>query len=135
MSLWTSQISENPQTLELVFEAAQRAVALNASSPWGHTVLSAAYLSKKQYEQASAEAERALALNPSIGWIYADLANTLSFLGRSEEALGLAEKALHLSPRLHPGLFRFLEQIANGFTKTESTRASTSSARTAGYST
>jgi adenylate cyclase len=73
-------------------------------------VLSAAYLWKKQYEQASAEAERVIALNPSNGAIYASLANSLSLLGRSEEALGLVEKALRLNPRLPPGSLLALGQ-------------------------
>ena len=66
----------------------------------GSLVLSAAYLWKKQYEQAGAEAERAITFNPSQGMIYAGLTHVLSFLGRLEEASGLAEKALRLNPRL-----------------------------------
>jgi adenylate cyclase len=99
---WSSQLSQDPQTLDRAFEAAQRAVALQPASPWSRFVLSPAYLWKKQYEQASAEIGQILALNPSHGIIYAGLANLLSFLGRSEEALGLAEKALRLNPRLPP---------------------------------
>jgi tetratricopeptide (TPR) repeat protein len=106
--LWSSQQSQDPQTLDRALEAAQRAVALDATSPIGHNILSAAYLWRKQYEQASAEAKQVLALNPTNGIIYAVLANTLSFLGRSEEALGLVEKALRLNPRLPTGIFRFL---------------------------
>jgi adenylate cyclase len=106
--LWSSQLSRDPQTLELALEAAQRAVALQAASPWGHMVMSAAYLLKKQYEQASAEAERVIALNPTNGRIYAELANILSYLGRPEEAFGLVEKALRFSPRLPTRMFLFL---------------------------
>jgi TolB-like protein/Tfp pilus assembly protein PilF len=101
-SQWSSQLSQDPQTLDRGLEAAQQAVALNAASPWSHLILSQAYLWKKQYEQAGAEAERAIALNPSQGQIYAGLAHTLNFLGRQEEALGLAEKAVRLNPRLPP---------------------------------
>jgi adenylate cyclase len=107
-SQWSSQLSQDPQTLDRGLEAAQQMVALNAASPWAHRALSEAYLWKKQYEQASAEAERAIALNPTIGQIYAGLANILSFLGRSEEALGLVEKALRLNPRLPPRNLLFL---------------------------
>jgi adenylate cyclase len=99
---WSSQLSHDPQTLDQGMAAAQQMAALQAVSPWSHFVLSQAYLSKKQYEQAGAEAERVLALNPSVGFVYAGLASILNFLGRSEEALGLVEKALRLNPRLPP---------------------------------
>jgi TolB-like protein/Flp pilus assembly protein TadD len=103
-SQWTSQLSQDPQTLDRGLEAARQMVTLNAASPWSHLLLSQAYVWKKQYEQASAEAERTLALNPSLGFFYAWLANVLSFLGRLEEASGLAEKALRLNPRPPPRL-------------------------------
>ncbi len=80
-------------------------VTLDTASPWSHMVLSAAYLWKRQYEQASIEAEQALALNPSRGEVYAALVSILSSLGRPEEALGLAEKAVRLNPRLPPRTF------------------------------
>jgi tetratricopeptide (TPR) repeat protein len=99
---WSSQLSQDPQTLDRAFETAQRTVALQPASPWSHLQLSQAYLWKKQYEQANVEIEQVLALNPSRGEIYAVLANVLSFLGRLEDSSGLAEKALHLNPRLPP---------------------------------
>ena len=66
---WSSQLSQDPQTLDRAFEAAQRAVALQPASPWSRHVLGQAYLWKKQYEQASVEAEQILALNPTDGRI------------------------------------------------------------------
>jgi adenylate cyclase len=98
--LWSSQLSQDPQILDRALEVGQRVVTLQDASPSSHTILSQAYLLKKQYEQANSEAEQALALNPSDGRLYAGLANVLSSLGRPEEALGLAEKALRLNPRL-----------------------------------
>jgi tetratricopeptide (TPR) repeat protein len=89
LSLWALQRVQDPQILDRAFEAAHRAVVLQAASPWSRRALSAAYLWKKQYGQASVEAEQVLNLNPSFGVIYVGLANTLSFLGRSEEASGL----------------------------------------------
>jgi len=99
---WSSQLSQDTQTLDRGLEAAQQMVALDAASPWSHYVSGWAYLWKKQYEQANREAEQALALNPIQGMIYAGLASILSYLGQPEEALGLAEKALRLNPRLPP---------------------------------
>src|SRR5262249_5865403 len=105
---WSSQLSQDPRTLDQAFDVAQHMVALQVLSPWSHVVLSDAYLWKKQYEQASTEAEQVLALNPTNGAIYAWAASILSSLGRSEEALGLIEKMLRLNPWLPPGNFLLL---------------------------
>ena len=64
---WVSQQSPDAQTLEQALAAAQRAIALNDSYPWGHVVLGSVYLWQKQYEQAIAEMERAIALDPNDG--------------------------------------------------------------------
>ena len=63
---WASQQSADAQTLEQALAAAQRVIALNDSSPWGHVVLGYVYLWQKQYEQALAEMERAVALDPNV---------------------------------------------------------------------
>jgi adenylate cyclase len=47
-SQWSSQLSHDPQTLDRALEAAQRMVALDASSPWSRLISSAAHLWKKQ---------------------------------------------------------------------------------------
>ena len=44
---WSSQLSQDPQTLDRGLEAAQRIVTLDAASPLSHLVLSPAYLWKK----------------------------------------------------------------------------------------
>jgi TolB-like protein/tetratricopeptide (TPR) repeat protein len=106
--LWSSQQNHDPQILDQALEAAQRAVALDAISAFGHQILSLAYLWQKQYDQALAETERVLAFNLSFGGVYAVSAHTLIYLGRPEEASKLVEKALSLNPRLPSSNFRFL---------------------------
>jgi len=44
---WVSQLSPDSQTLALAFEATQRVIALNESSPWGHAILGYVYLWQK----------------------------------------------------------------------------------------
>ena len=44
--LWSSQLSQDPQTLDRAFEAAQRAVVLQPASPWSHQILSATSVEK-----------------------------------------------------------------------------------------
>ena len=98
-SQWAFQLSQNPQTLAQALAAAQRAVALNDSSPWGHAILGYVYLGQKQYEPAVAELERAIALDPNSAGGYAGLADALSRVGRSEDAVGMAaEQALRRKP-------------------------------------
>jgi tetratricopeptide (TPR) repeat protein len=93
---WAWQLSQDPQTLEQAFAAAQRVLALNDSFPWAHTALGAVYLSQKQPEQARTEAEQAIAFDPNLADGYALLAAILNAMGKPEEALGVAEKAVRL---------------------------------------
>jgi adenylate cyclase len=96
---WAFQWSQNPpQTLDQAFALAQKAVSLDDSLPYAHTLLGGIYLRKKQPARAIAEAERAIALAPNA-YGYAGLADILTFAGRPEEAIGLVEKAMRLDPQ------------------------------------
>jgi TolB-like protein/DNA-binding winged helix-turn-helix (wHTH) protein/Tfp pilus assembly protein PilF len=110
LDAWWAQQLHDPQILERALEAAQRAVALNGSSPVTLSYLSLAYLSKKQYEQATAEAERMLALKLPAADVCGCAASALSLLGRSEEALELIGQALR-PPGLRWYLLSFLGQV------------------------
>jgi tetratricopeptide (TPR) repeat protein len=94
---WASQQSAEAQTLEQAL-AAQRAITLNESIPWGHAIWGSVYLWQKQYEPALAEMERAIALDPDDATSSALLAETLSRMGRLEEAVVRAEQALRRKP-------------------------------------
>ena len=91
-------MSPDPQTLEQALEAAQKAIALNDSLPWGHMALGHVHLWQKQPEQARAETERAITLDPNEAWSYAALAEVLSCGGRPEDAVGMVEQALSRKP-------------------------------------
>ena len=56
-------------------------ITLNAALPLAHGGLSAAYLWKKQYEQAIAEGERAIGLDSNNAESYAQQAEVLSRVG------------------------------------------------------
>jgi TolB-like protein/DNA-binding winged helix-turn-helix (wHTH) protein/cytochrome c-type biogenesis protein CcmH/NrfG len=93
---WASQLEQDPQTLERALAAAQRAVALNDSYPWGHGFLGVVYVAQKQYEPAIAEMERAVALDPNDAGVNAVLAEILSRAGKAKEAVRMVEQALRL---------------------------------------
>ena len=87
----TLRWSADPQTLERMFEMAQKAVALDDSLPGAHAVLSNVYTSEQQYDQAITEGERAIALDPNYADSYAVQAAMLNLAGRPEEALQSVE--------------------------------------------
>jgi TolB-like protein/predicted Zn-dependent protease len=102
---WGWQLSQDPQTLEQAFEAAQKAIALNDSLPLAHSILGHVYLSQKQHDRAITEAERAIALDPNLANDYGLLAAILNAAGKPEEAIGMAEKAVRLG--FHPHWYLF----------------------------
>ena len=108
MESWFSQLRHDPQTPTQASDAAQRAVALNASSSLAHVASGWAALMNKHYVQAEAEVERSLALNPGYADLHAWAAGILNWVGRPAEALKLMEQALHLNPRLPSWNFFFL---------------------------
>jgi tetratricopeptide (TPR) repeat protein len=99
LAQWLALQTQDPQTLERALESAQKAVALNDSHPWAHSLLARVYLLKKQHAQALAEAERTIALAPNDADSYAMLSYILSFAGQLEKAIEVAEQALRLNPR------------------------------------
>jgi imidazolonepropionase-like amidohydrolase len=54
---WIWRWSEDPQTLELAYELAQRAIGLEDSLPMAHRALGGVYLWYQQHDQAIAEAD------------------------------------------------------------------------------
>jgi adenylate cyclase len=99
---WWFQWSQDPQTLGQALTLAQKAVALNDSSPLAHWVLGCVYVGQKQLELATAEAERAVAFDPNYANAYWLLADLKTWTGRPQEAIELMEKAMRLNPRYPP---------------------------------
>jgi tetratricopeptide (TPR) repeat protein len=81
---------------------AQKALALDDSLPFAHSLLSLVYARKQQYDQALAEGERAIALEPSNAESYGWQAEVLNSAGRPEEAIKMVEQAMRLNPRYTP---------------------------------
>jgi len=96
---WSMQWSTDPQTLERASELAQKALALDGSLPFAHSILSLIYVQKQQPNQAIAEGEQAIALDLNGANSYVILADVLNTVGRPEEAVRLVEQARRLNPR------------------------------------
>ena len=105
MLAWTHQMdvwygsSESPRkSMERASELAKRALALDDTLDYAHSLLGHIYLMTRQYEEAIAEGERAVSLSPNGADAHAHLAMTLHYVGRPEEAIALFKKATRLNP-------------------------------------
>jgi adenylate cyclase len=99
---WLGSTKSRRESTEKGIEMAQKALALDDHSAEAHSLLSALYGQKRDYDKGIAEAERAMALNPGgAGPIYF-YANTLVYVGRSKEAIPLYQQAFRLNPHGPP---------------------------------
>jgi len=92
---WSTHPAE---TLDRALELAQKAVALDGSSPQAQWALGYVYVFKKQYQQATDALEHAVRIAPNYADGYALLALINNVLGRPEEAVRLIRKAMTLNP-------------------------------------
>jgi adenylate cyclase len=109
---WGWQLSQDQQTLDDAFAAAQKAVTLNAASPWAHVVLGRVYLWKRQPEQAITEAERAISLDPHSAVGYGLLAEILNAVGKPEEAIERVEQAIRIG---YPYPYVYLLELGQAY--------------------
>ncbi len=98
MGVWYGSSESPGKSVERASELAQKAIALDDTQDYAHSLLGNIYLIMRQYEMAIAEGERAIALNPNGAHAQAHLAVTLTYAGRPVEAIALFEKAMRLNP-------------------------------------
>ena len=79
-------------------ELAQKAVALDRSSPQVYWALGYVYLHRGQYDEAAVAARQAVALAPNYADGYALLAFNNNYQGRAEDAVRYIKKAMALNP-------------------------------------
>jgi adenylate cyclase len=92
-------LSASPQqSIARAIELAKKAISLDDSYSFAHSVLGSFYVFARQYDKAVAEAERAVALEPNFSESLNYLAFGLCFAGRPEEAIPLVEGAERLNP-------------------------------------
>jgi tetratricopeptide (TPR) repeat protein len=98
---WESiyQWSPDPRNVERAEELARQALALNATLPLAHGLLSRVYWHKQQPELALAAAEQAVAFAPNYAEAHIWRARALMSVDRPAEALRDIEQAMRLNPR------------------------------------
>ena len=107
MEIWFGS-SESPEiSIERAAELAQKALALNDTLDFSHSLLANIHLMRRQYETAIAEAKRAVVLNPNGADAHAHLGTTLHYAGEREKAIPLLEKAIRLNP-IPPNWYLFV---------------------------
>jgi len=87
-------------SLEVAYEHANAAVALDDNLPLGHAVLGWVQMWRKQANEALSAGRHAVALDPNDADAQLFLSITLSALGRGKESLNYIRSAIRLNP--HP---------------------------------
>jgi adenylate cyclase len=97
--------SSLPNLLDRALDAAQRALALDATSQDAHHVLAAVHFHRQELDAFFAEEERAVALNPSHASVLAWAGLRFGNAG-DKRGIGLVRKAMKLDPFL-PSILNF----------------------------
>ena len=99
---------ESKKSLEISFELANRAIALDDSLAYAYSVIGMNYLMSGQHDRAIAGSERAVRLNPNSGDIVARLGVVETWCGKLESAIRNFRKAMRLTPHFPPWYVRQL---------------------------
>ena len=98
----SGQCDRTSQSLDCAIERAQEAIRLDDITGYPHLVLAQVHLSRREYDEASAEADRAVTARPSCPASYSIKASVLNYLGRPSEAVEHAQFAFRLTPVVPP---------------------------------
>ena len=100
-------VMPGPVARKRAYEAAARALALDANNPRAYSVLGVLQVVDGRYHEAMESARKAVTLGPNSADAYVNLAIVLIISGRPAEALAAIETALRLNPRPSPGAFGY----------------------------
>ncbi len=132
LAYWMEALSGQSDTpsksLDLAVERAQEAIRLNDVTGYPHLILAQVRLSRREYDEASAEADRAVSARPSCPAAFSLKASVLIYLGRPSEAVEHAQFALRLTP-IHPPMYPAI--LASAFYGSERHDEAIAAAKTA----
>jgi TolB-like protein/cytochrome c-type biogenesis protein CcmH/NrfG len=96
---WVNWFEPEDPHRRLALELARRAVALDPTNAWAHSVLGFVLQYEHEYEASAAHLETALRLDPNHADTYALRTDLLVMEGRPLEAIESAAQAFRLNPR------------------------------------
>ncbi|MBW2409150.1 MAG: tetratricopeptide repeat protein [Deltaproteobacteria bacterium] len=92
-------ISKSPQeSLNKALKLAQKAVSMDDTNSWSHSLLSTIYLQMRQYDKAISEGERSVQLDPNGAFVHHNLGSTLCYADRVDEGIDHQKQAIRLNP-------------------------------------
>jgi TolB-like protein/Tfp pilus assembly protein PilF len=95
----TNQWGDAPErSLEIAMELAERAVALDETSPHAHYAVAITALWKKEHDRAIAAAEKCLAIEPNSADGHSVLGLIYVYSGQPREAIAALHKTMRLDP-------------------------------------
>jgi TolB-like protein/cytochrome c-type biogenesis protein CcmH/NrfG len=97
----------SPVARKRAYEAADRALALDAKIPRAYSVLGVLQVVDGRHDEAIESARKAVSLVPNSADAYVNLAIVFMFSGRPAEALAAVETALRLNPRPSSGVYGY----------------------------
>jgi tetratricopeptide (TPR) repeat protein len=102
--------------LQIAWDAAQKALLLDADDPWVHLALGYVHQQSGRSEDAVQEYGKALSLNPNFALAHTYIATALCYLGETDEALAHITTSERLSPRgLFQGVNNLMRAVAHFF--------------------
>ena len=92
--------SKSPkESIKIATDLGEKAIGLDETSAFAHSLLGALSLAKRQYEEAIAQGEKAVSLSPGHSIAIGQLGRTLAYTGKYEESITWLEKAIRLDPK------------------------------------
>jgi len=80
------------------FELSKKALAMDESDGWSHSLLGYVYLQMRKHEKAIESGKRSIELLPNGAMVYMLYGSTLNSAGRVDEAIAYIKKAIRLNP-------------------------------------
>jgi adenylate cyclase len=92
-------LSKSPrESIAKAIELTKKALAINESLVWGHSLLGWLFTLTRQHDKGIAACERAIALEPSSAQAHFYLGLVFRYAGRAEESITMYKKAIRLNP-------------------------------------
>jgi TolB-like protein len=111
---WLVAYGVSPQeNMGKAFEFSKKALAMDESDGWSHSLLGYVYLQMRKHEKAIESGKRSIELLPNGAMVHMLYGNTLNSAGRVDEAIAYLKKAIRLNP--FPAYWYICDRIRKPF--------------------